>query len=414
MNMFSTRRISEASWLQWLALCSVTQLQHARAETALSTLLIPDTSTTISLNLPPDSNDINFFVSTPDWYQYTAFGFGSSMSDALMLVMYASAENKGVTVSPRLSTGNTEPVHNPSIKVTVHDATINDNSDMIINATCQNCRGLPGLPAIVPSATSPMMFAVGPGLGLSSDDPDARIRRHVVYSAFTIDLRRAVGAGGIGAGVSGASSSDTVTLTTDQLHQDSDKAAAAHGILYAIIALAVAPFDSLVAGALGSKWAWMHGVTATIYFLFVLGAMIPGVMVSEEHVLTQKFRTPHQVIGLLTIVAMTIMFVWGFSLSWIKRAAKKRGQGPPEKAKMLGAAHKWACRVIWALLLVNVGLGMKLSEHRLVLLLAYVALAVGLLVILVPIYFCLWRCSKRKKEKEEELHELTIYDHNYH
>jgi preprotein translocase subunit YajC len=58
---------------------------------------------------------------------------------------------------------------------------------------------------------------------------------------------------------------------------------------------------------------------------------------------------------------------------------------------------------------------MKLSEQRLVLLLAYVALALGLIVILVPVYFCIWRCSKRRNKKEDDTHELrTIYDHNYH
>lgn len=47
-------------------------------------------------------------------------------------------------------------------------------------------------------------------------------------------------------------------------------------------------------------------------------------------------------------------------------------------------------------------------------LLGYLALAVGVVLVLVPAYFCLWRCTKRKKEKEDGLHELTIYDHNYH
>ncbi len=57
---------------------------------------------------------------------------------------------------------------------------------------------------------------------------------------------------------------------------------------------------------------------------------------------------------------------------------------------------------------------MKLSEQRLVLLLAYVALALGLVVILVPVYFCIWRCSKRRRNKEEAMEMPTIYDHNYH
>lgn len=70
---------------------------------------------------------------------------------------------------------------------------------------------------------------------------------------------------------------------------------------------------------------------------------------------TQQFRTGHQVLGLLTVVALTLMFLWGIGLSWIKRSAKKRGQEPPESTHMLGLIHRWACRLIWVLLLINVG-----------------------------------------------------------
>lgn len=80
----------------------------------MSTLSVPDADTLVAVNLPPNSNDINFYVSTPNWYQYTAFGFGSSMANSLMLVMYASADGKTVTVSPRLSTYDLAP-HHPSV-----------------------------------------------------------------------------------------------------------------------------------------------------------------------------------------------------------------------------------------------------------------------------------------------------------
>jgi hypothetical protein len=348
--------ISNPAWrLQWLVLCLTLQLQLARAQTAFSALFVRDTDTIVSFNLPPNSDDINFYIITPDWYQYTAIGFGTSMSDGLMLVMYPSADHKGVTVSPRRATGNTEPVYSPETKLTLHETTVNDNFDMIVNATCHGCQSFTKA-----DSAAPMMFAVGPGLELNSDDLDARIRRHSIYGRFTINLARATGPGGI------PSSANNPDLTTPDaelsfsdgggLHKSGDaKAATAHGILYAIVALAVAPFDSLVAGAMGSRWAWVHGITATVYFAFVLGAMVPGVIVSREHVTTQQFRTGHQVLGLLTVVALTLMFLWGIGLSWIKRSAKKRGQEPPESTRMLVVIHRWACRVIWVLLLVNVG-----------------------------------------------------------
>lgn len=112
-----------------------------------------------------------------------------------------------------------------------------------------------------------------------------------------MDLAQATGPGGIPFGINATSG---VTLTKDNgLHQDGgSKAATAHGILYAIVTLAVAPFDAIVAGAIGARWAWLHGITASVYFAFVLGAMVPGVLVAREHVAVcllfiYLFPTPH-------------------------------------------------------------------------------------------------------------------------
>ncbi|KAK4249227.1 hypothetical protein C7999DRAFT_12877 [Corynascus novoguineensis] len=425
--------ISKWRW-QWLVLCIMGQLQPqlAHAQTAVQTLFVPDTDTVASFNVPPDSDDINLYVLTPDWYQYTAIGFGATMSEALMLVMYPSSDGRSVTVSPRKSTGNTEPVYSPETQLVIHDTSIDENLNMVINATCRRC--LPYTKAYsAPGAerTASMMFAVGPDLALHSDELDARIRRHVAYGIFEIDLDKATGPGGIGpsdtiTGGSGkvkSSSGDAVLSgERDGLVQDGgSKAATAHGVLYAVVALGIAPFDSLVAGALGrststlrKRWAaWAHGFTATAYVAFVVGAMVPGILVSREHVATQQFRTGHQVLGLLTVAALVVMFVWGIALSWIRRSASQHSQEPPENAGLLGAIHRWGCRIIWVLLLINVGLGLKLSEQKLILIFGYVAVTLALMVVLIPVYFCLWRCSKRRKEKEESVIEMpTIYDHN--
>ena len=61
-------------------------------DSAVSTFYISDTRTQFSVNLPPDSDDVNFYLEAPDWYSYTAFGFGSSMADSLMIVMYPSRD----------------------------------------------------------------------------------------------------------------------------------------------------------------------------------------------------------------------------------------------------------------------------------------------------------------------------------
>jgi hypothetical protein len=75
--------------------------------------------------------------------------------------------------------GETEPVWSPEVKVTIHDDTINSDSDMFVNGTCHGCRTW-----LMTDSDIQMLFAVGPPLELSSDDMDARIRRHTAYGTY--------------------------------------------------------------------------------------------------------------------------------------------------------------------------------------------------------------------------------------
>ena len=77
--------------------------------------------------------------------------------------------------------GNTEPVWSPAIQLTLHSSAIDDNYQMTVNGTCHHCR----VSSIPVNSTSPMIFAIGPSLDLSSDDLDARIRRHTAYGPST-------------------------------------------------------------------------------------------------------------------------------------------------------------------------------------------------------------------------------------
>ncbi|KAK4202408.1 hypothetical protein QBC40DRAFT_276694 [Triangularia verruculosa] len=409
---------------RWLVLCLITQLHLILAQTNASTIFIPEANTIIGINLPDDgSNDINFYVSSPDWYQYSAIGFGSSMANSLILVIYPSADHRSVTVSPRFTDGNTEPTHQP-LKITLHSGTelSPTTGQMTANGTCHGCRNLhttsrdsnsiasqkDAIPSDV--QTAPVMFAVGPNSGaFSSDDLDARIRRHVAHGIFNIDIAKSTGPGGVG---TPTNVTQHVSFPDDDssLKKSSNKAATAHGILFAIVALAIAPFDTLVAAFLGRRWPKLHVVTGSTYFLFVLGAMIPGIVISREHILTAKMGTGHQVLGLLTVAVMFVMVVWGFVVR------RTQGAGGPAGGWMK-QVHAWGGRGIWVALLINNGLGLKLSEQTKLLMLGYAVLAGGVFVFLIPIYFCMWRCTSARKPKTtiEEDHELynmpSIYDH---
>ncbi|KAK3389724.1 hypothetical protein B0H63DRAFT_464225 [Podospora didyma] len=397
----------------WLLLCLLFGQIAQAADTAVSTLFVPETNTQISVNLPGDSSDdVNFYISAPDWYQYVAIGFGSDHANSLMLVAYPAADYNHITISPRFSTGNTEPIFAPEIKVTLNAGSGIKNQSIIANGTCHGCRSWATGSINARSTKQPMIFALGPNVGLSSDNPSALLRRHMGYGHFEVDMIKATGAAAGGLGVPTNITSGAV-LVGDGLERDRNKAATAHGILFAIVALAVAPFDTLVAGAL-KRWPTLHAISSSLYFAMVIGALVPGIMISKEHILTQKFSTGHQVLGLITIVIMFGMVLWGIALMVIKKSAKKRGQEPPESSGLMSKVHTWVGRLVWLLFLINNGLGLKLSEQTMMFVLGYAVLAAGVVIFLLPVYFCIWRCTRKPKPKDEDSFELhdTIYNQN--
>ena len=185
-----------------------------------------------------------------------------------------------------------------------------------------------------------------------------------------MDMVRATGPGGISASslpTNGSTASVGAELVDGRLHEPSTKAATAHGVMYALVALGIAPLDTAVAGLLG-RWPTLHVVTATFYFLFVVGAMVPGILVSNQQVATQKFAAGHQVLGLLTVIVMFGLFAWGSVTGFLKKRAaknKRREQpgaaaaaavDPSPRAKLLSTVHTWTGRLIWLLFLINNGL----------------------------------------------------------
>ncbi|KAK4454467.1 hypothetical protein QBC34DRAFT_434031 [Podospora aff. communis PSN243] len=391
--------------LLWL-----TQLQTALA--AASTLRIGDSNTTISINIPPNSDDVNFYISTPDYYQYTAIGFGTLMSTSLLLIAYPST-NGSITLSPRFATaGYSEPTYNPSIRFTIHPPSGIHAHEMLINATCHTCRT--HFDPLSPS--QPMIFASGPPSHLASDDPSAPLRRHVVHGRFTVDLPRATGAGGIpfpSTGTEGA------VLTGSVVATPRSKQSLAHGIVFAVATLVIAPADMIVAGAL-RRWPVLHSVSATVYVALAVGALVPGIAISREHFATRDYKTGHQVLGLIGVAVLFGMFLWGAGMGFARAAAKKRGEVVNKGDSIWGKVHRWVGRGLWILFIVDGGLGLRLAERSNLFMMGYGVLVGVVFLVGLPIWFLIWRCSKyqREKEVEEENHELqqqqyNIYNHSH-
>jgi len=139
----------------------------------------------------------------------------------------------------------------------------------------------------------------------------------------------------------------------------------------------------------------------------------------------------------------------------VRRKAKSSGQdAPPQqfggKNETLGKIHRWTGRFLWVLFVVAGGLyvipplssflpvcpipspfddlnvvktglitshsGLRLAERNYLFMMGYGVLVGAVFIVGLPIWFCIWRCTKFRKEmKEEEEHELqySIYNHQH-
>lgn len=68
--------------------------------------------------------------------------------------------------------------------------------------------------------------------------------------------------------------------------EDGDKASRAHGLLMALVALVVIPFDVVIVGLL--KWPILHVFTGSFILFLVLTAMALGIYVSTEYNMVRR------------------------------------------------------------------------------------------------------------------------------
>lgn len=182
-----------------IALLALSTVSLAQSDDAASASNTVGGDLAFAVNVPSNSSSdmfVNFRLPARR-ISWGAFGFGESMDNALMFVVYADEGGNGITVSPRLSTGHVMPQHTSNIGFTVLPESGIINGSFIVKGMCTNCRSWEGGSVDVSSDEQPMIWASGPASTLESNDLDARISVHQSKGRFAIDMRTAEGAPGI-------------------------------------------------------------------------------------------------------------------------------------------------------------------------------------------------------------------------
>ncbi|KAK8151310.1 hypothetical protein IWX90DRAFT_95608 [Phyllosticta citrichinensis] len=155
--------------------------------------------TCYGLNIPEatvnsGNGDIFLSMSGPTTYSYIALGQGSSMSGSRIFIMYTSANGQNVTVSPRLSSGHSEPEYDSSTEITILENTGVSGNTMTAYFKVSNAGTWNGGSMDFKSSSAQWIHAALAGSSLNTDDLNADISKHADnYGSFTWDFSQAKG-----------------------------------------------------------------------------------------------------------------------------------------------------------------------------------------------------------------------------
>ncbi|EPE27800.1 CBD9-like protein [Glarea lozoyensis ATCC 20868] len=342
-----------------------------------------------TINIPQEenSNELYFSMSGPSSCSWLAVGLGSSnMKNSLMFMAYKDKTGQNVTLSPRLSYNNVEPVYTSEVKVTYLPGTGVFDNITTVNAKCSNCRQWKE-GSIDPKQTEANFIWANAGVGnLKSNSLTANLKRHGSYGKFKMDLTKAVGAGEA-VTPANVSSAGSAQLSEEADH---DFSSGAHALIMIFTFVGLIPLAVMILRILNSpKW---HGIVQTISATLALIGMGLGFKIGTMYNRTKKFNSAHQVIGLIVILAMIGQFILGF--------LHHRMYSQTKLPTKLGPIHVWLGRFVVLLGIVSGFVGFPLAQNSIF---NWPLLGLVLFGIIFsgPFIFWRWRRNMQKANKAE-------------
>ncbi|KAF2764436.1 CBD9-like protein, partial [Teratosphaeria nubilosa] len=323
-------------------------------------------------------NDIYIHMSAPAGNAWMAVGAGSSMKDTLMLIAYASKNGTGMTLSPRIATGHSEPSYTDKVSCVLVYADDLENGNtvtnygyqgsgllgtMTVNAVCHNATTdqsksplIAGFPVGASDDMSPFIFAVGPGTvgnnNLQSNSLTASLREHDFYGQFSMNATAATAPTGSQAQVPRPNTANNnYTLANADAayatHADNDPAPIIHAGVMCITFVFIYPLGAMLLRILNKVKS--HAVIQCIGLVLTTMATAGGIVISSKYNKSKNFNSAHQVIGILIFLALWAQLTLGILNH---RTFKKTGQ-----KTTMGKVHLYLGPAVILLGWINAPLG---------------------------------------------------------
>ncbi|QKX59257.1 uncharacterized protein TRUGW13939_06389 [Talaromyces rugulosus] len=355
------------------------QQQNSDSQLPVSVFTLPldngSENYTFALNLPSDSEEVYFRLAGPAIYSWIAVGTGSEMKDSLMLLVYLDSAGSNVTLSPRLCTGETEPVFSSSLDVEILSRTGVVNNTMTVNGRCSNCRSWNTGSLDVNSTTQPWIYALGPDSStyatFKSDSKLASIERHSLYGRFTMNMVQATGGDSSNSISSMQFTTSTGSAEVGQPDNDSNLPTIIHAVVICTAFIAIMPGGIIMLRVIPAsvRWHWVNQSVAAI--LAGIGGIL-GLWLSTMFNKSKHYNSAHQVLGLICVIATFIQWGLGF---WHHRQYKRT-----LKSTKYAPTHRYLGRFIIPLAIVTGGIGLTWSYASRGVVIGYVVAVIVLAV----------------------------------
>ncbi|KAJ5683844.1 uncharacterized protein N7477_000189 [Penicillium maclennaniae] len=357
---------------------------------------------TFALNIPDGSSDLYFHLSGPTDYSWVAVGTGSRMKDSLMIVVYSSADGKNVTVSPRYSSGEQEPVYSPSLVVDILDGTGIFNNSMIVNARCSNCTSWATGSLDLQSTSQSWIFGLGPTGGeaamLRSNSKTASIERHSKYGVFTMDMVHAKGGPG---GLPTSYTTSVGSASSEPVTNDSNWPSIIHALCLCVALILLNPAGVILLRVIPKSVRW-HWINQTFSSAIAIVGIIVGFYLSTMFTKSQSYGSAHQILGILILLA--ILAQWGMG-GW-HHLVYRRTQSPTR----FGVVHRYFGYVIFFFAVVNGGIGLTWSYASKSVVIGYSVVAAIISIGLIAVFsWARWNARRDQKSPFSDSFQLRGY-----
>ncbi|KAJ5610656.1 hypothetical protein N7510_007375 [Penicillium lagena] len=306
------------------------------------------------------------------------------MQNSLMIIMYASTSGEHVTLSPRFSSGEQEPVYSASLAVDILEGTGISNNTMTVNARCSNCTNWETGSLDLKSTAQSWIFALGP-----------------TGRQFFVDMVHATGgSGGLPISYTTAAGSSLASTTSD-----SNWPSIIHALCLCGAFILLMPSGVILLRVYPKSVRW-HWVNQTISTGLSLIGIVIGFYLSTMFTKSQSFGSTHQILGIIILLAMLLQLGMGFWHHWMY----KRTQSPTR----YGILHRYFGWVVMFLAIINGGIGLTWSYTSTSVVIGYsVAVTIIGLGVLGTVFRAKWTSGRSQKGYVNEPTDLISLQTGY-